>query len=68
MSIQEDIFREQHLGEIQKATLEGYIAGLEAFAWWKNGVLYVGTCGIPLVQAVAAARKAFELDRKANQC
>lgn len=48
------------LTEIQKATLEGYIDGLTAFAWWKNGVQYVGTCGTTWYDAVAEARGAYE--------
>jgi hypothetical protein len=31
---------------------QGYIAGLSAFAWWKDGVQYVGTTGVTLAQAV----------------
>lgn len=30
----------------------GYKAGLKAYAWWKDGVQYVGTCGKTLKQAL----------------
>lgn len=32
----------------QLAYLEGLTNGIEAFAWWKNGTQYVGTCGTVL--------------------
>ena len=38
--------------EIIKARAEGYVAGLRAFAWWKDGVQYVGTCGHKLDDAI----------------
>lgn len=66
MSIQGDIFREQHLGEIPKATLEGYITGLTTFAWWKDGVQYVGIRGTTLADAIVEARKIYKLSRKAE--
>ncbi len=31
---------------------EGYVAGLRAFAWWKDGVEYVGTNGKTLAEAI----------------
>lgn len=37
--------------------LRGVIAGLTAFAWWKDGTQYVGTCGTTLKAAIEAARK-----------
>lgn len=30
----------------------GYIDGLSAYAWWKDGVQYVGSCGTTLVKAL----------------
>jgi hypothetical protein len=33
----------------------GYLEGLRAYAWWKDGVEYVGTCG----QTYDAAAKLF---------
>ncbi len=30
----------------------GYNAGLTAYAWWKEGVQYVGTCGTTLKKAL----------------
>ena len=35
----------------------GFIAGLEAYAWWKDGVQYVGSCGTTLKKAIAEAEK-----------
>lgn len=40
---------------IEAATLKGLKQGLQAFAWWKDGVEYVGTCGTTLKDALAAA-------------
>lgn len=34
------------------AYLQGYIDGLSSFAWWKDGVQYVGTCGTTLQKAI----------------
>ena len=31
---------------------EGYKAGLTAYAWWKDGVQYVGTSGTTLKEAL----------------
>jgi hypothetical protein len=31
---------------------QGYIAGLRAFAWMRDGVLYVGTTGTTLAKAI----------------
>ena len=36
---------------------EGYIKGLSAYAWWKDGVQYVGTCGQTLKKAIEEALK-----------
>ena len=37
--------------------LNGYMAGLRAYSWWRNGVLYVGSCGTTLKQAEEIARR-----------
>ncbi len=31
---------------------QGYIDGLTAYAWWKDGVQYVGTTGTSLQEAI----------------
>ena len=31
---------------------KGYKDGLTAYAWWKDGVQYVGTCGTTLKEAL----------------
>lgn len=36
-----------------KGHAEGWAAGVTAFAWWKDGVQYVGTCGTTLKDALA---------------
>jgi len=38
--------------ENKKQYREGYEAGLRAFAWWKNGTQYVGSCGTTLKEAL----------------
>lgn len=32
--------------------IEGFLAGIKLFAWWKNGVQYVGTCGAKYVDVL----------------
>lgn len=32
---------------------EGLIDGVRRFAWWKDGVQYVGTCGRTYKEAIA---------------
>lgn len=32
--------------------LEGMIAGMHRFAWWKNGIQFVGSCGTTLDNAI----------------
>lgn len=42
-----------HIGESERnAYMQGYRDGLAAFAWWKDGEQYVGTCGATLKQAL----------------
>ena len=36
----------------QSGYKEGYKKGLTAYAWWKDGVQYVGTCGKTLKEAL----------------
>lgn len=36
---------------------EGYRQGLTAYAWWKDGVQYVGTCGTTLKEALKETEK-----------
>jgi len=37
--------------------LQGKIDGLTAYAWWKDGTQFVGTCGTTLTQALEDAQK-----------
>ncbi len=38
--------------ELDDSRADGYEAGLRAFAWWKDGVQYVGTSGTTLAGAI----------------
>jgi hypothetical protein len=38
---------------VRKARLIGIADGLSLFAWWKDGIQYVGTCGTTLKEALA---------------
>lgn len=40
-----------------KAYYDGYRAGLNEYAWWKDGTEYVGTCGVLLKDAIAIVRR-----------
>jgi hypothetical protein len=40
-----------------KDFVAGVIAGITAFAWWKDGTQYVGTCGKTLKEAIAEAKE-----------
>jgi len=42
---------------LREQLVERYIDGLRAYAWWKDGVEYVGTCGQTLKGAIALAKK-----------
>ena len=55
----ERAFTEQEAAEVirraeayEEQYKEGYEAGLRAYAWWKDGVQYVGSCGTTLDQAL----------------
>ena len=41
---------------IKDAFLSGHIDGLRQYAWWKDGVQYVGTCGTTLTTAIDRAK------------
>lgn len=45
---------------------DGYIAGLREYAWWKDGVQYVGSCGTTLKDAINVAEKEYGLTTKTN--
>jgi len=40
--------------ECRREYLRGYRDGIRAFAWWRDGVEYVGTCGWTLEDALMA--------------
>lgn len=43
---------------VESAFLAGYLAGIEAYAWWKDGQQFVGSTGTRL----AAAQKSHAED------
>jgi len=43
---------------------QGIIAGLTQFAWWKDGVQYVGTCGTTLKQAIQDTETIGSIDEE----
>ena len=45
------------------ARLDGMIEGLQRYAWWKDGTLYVETCGMTFNEAI---RKAKETSHEAD--
>ena len=40
---------------------QGIRAGIRLWAWWKDGVQYVGTCGTPLDEALKRVDRLFPL-------
>ena len=42
--------------QIAEARLEGMEEGIRLYAWWKDGVQYVGTTGRTLGSALAALK------------
>ena len=47
---------------LHMAWLNGYLEGLKAYAWWKDGTEYVGTCGTTLKQAICQAQREYAVD------
>ncbi len=47
----------QAINSHEKRYREGYEDGLRAYAWWKDGIEYVGSCGTTLKQALREAEK-----------
>lgn len=45
--------------KLSRAWLSGYCAGLQAYAWWRDGVQYVGSCVVTLEQAVEQAKREY---------
>lgn len=42
--------------------IRGYVAALRDYAWWKDGVQYVGSCGTTLAEAIARGTKFGETE------
>jgi hypothetical protein len=51
------------VGIIEAAQYEAIVEGLTRFAWWNNGVEYVGTCGTTLKEAIADVRSQMGLPK-----
>lgn len=53
--------KEEYAQKLAAAYLDGFRAGhvhgLRQYAWWKDGVEYVGTCGTTLKKAIENALK-----------
>lgn len=47
-----NVYEKKKKEELAMTYDKGFIAGLTAFAWWKDGVQYVGTCGTTLKDAI----------------
>jgi len=59
----EEIIKDETRAAIREALITGYIEGLKAYAWWKDGVQYVGTCGTTLEAAIQKATEGYKNDR-----
>lgn len=53
-------------GEEEGAYYQGFIAGLYAYAWMKDGKTYVGSCGRLLSEAVKYAKETFNYRKEAK--
>ena len=42
---------------MNEAYTKGFIDGLTAYAWWKDGTQYVGSCGNTLKEAIEKVKK-----------
>lgn len=56
-------------GERGEDFIRGLKAGIEAYAWWKDGTQYVGTAGRTLKEALEEVDKEFgnENQKKAEE-
>ena len=52
MSLATDVNRVAEIA-FESGRKQGYKEGLTAFAWWKDGVQYVGSCGTTLKEALS---------------
>ena len=52
--------REMLKAGMKMAYAQGLEEGLRMYAWWKDGLEYVGTCGTTLAAAIARALKEIE--------
>jgi len=48
--------------DAQSEFLRGVVEGLSKYAWWKDGTVYVGTCGTTLQQAIERASDEYRGD------
>lgn len=47
---------------------QGFIDGLTCYAWWKDGVQYVGTTGKTLKEAIAEVEESWNFCPKDKKC
>lgn len=50
---------QEEMDQIEAAYHEGYLAGLAAYAHWKDGAQYVGVMGRTLKEAKEQAKKSW---------
>ena len=46
---------------LQQAWLNGFIAGLREYAWWRDGEQQVGSCGTTLREAIDRAKSEYHV-------
>ncbi len=46
--------KEELKAELTKAYNDGMRDGVTSFAWWRDGIQYVGNCGTTLADALAS--------------
>ena len=56
--------------ELRDAFVRGLIEGVTLYAWWKDGVQYVGTCGKTLEEAIEQIKKdnPITIEQTPNNC
>ena len=47
---------------------EGVVDGLTKYAWWKDGIQYVGTCGKTLKSAIEDVEQECAREQKLHNC
>jgi hypothetical protein len=64
MTDRDNMRNEEIVEEVGRdAYLRGFLDGIREYAWWKDGVQYVGSCGTTLKDAIATAKRDKELGK-----